>query len=93
MPDWVASSPASAAAIAASADSTVACDEIVEQQQAGNLAQPIASVVDDRQQISEQPLAVAFQQRSRGVGMVAMIALDTDDQVDLLSYCQTLPAK
>ena len=28
-----------------------------------------------------------------GVGMVAMIALDVDDQVDLLSYCQTLPAK
>jgi thiosulfate dehydrogenase len=28
-----------------------------------------------------------------GVGMVAMIALDVDDQVDLLSYCQTLPAE
>jgi len=27
-----------------------------------------------------------------GVGMVAMIALDIEDQVDLLAYCQTLPA-
>jgi cytochrome c553 len=26
-----------------------------------------------------------------GVGMIAMIALDIEDQVDLLSYCQTLP--
>ncbi len=28
-----------------------------------------------------------------GVGMVAMIALDIEEQVDLLSYCQTLPSK
>jgi len=28
-----------------------------------------------------------------GVGMVALIALDTDDLVDILAYCQTLPAK
>ena len=27
-----------------------------------------------------------------GVGMVAMIAIDIEDQVDLLAYCQTLPA-
>jgi thiosulfate dehydrogenase len=28
-----------------------------------------------------------------GVGMIAMVALDVDDQVDLLSYCQTLPVE
>jgi thiosulfate dehydrogenase len=28
-----------------------------------------------------------------GVGMVAMIAIDIEEQVDLLSYCQTLPAE
>lgn len=28
-----------------------------------------------------------------GVGMIAMIALDIEDQVDLLSYCQTLPTE
>lgn len=28
-----------------------------------------------------------------GVGMIAMIALDVDEQIDLLSYCQILPAK
>jgi cytochrome c553 len=28
-----------------------------------------------------------------GVGMIAMIALDIEDQVDLLSYCQSLPTE
>jgi thiosulfate dehydrogenase len=28
-----------------------------------------------------------------GVGMVAMIAIDIEDQVDLLAYCQKLPAE
>lgn len=28
-----------------------------------------------------------------GVGMIAMIALDVDEQIDLLSYCQILPAE
>jgi thiosulfate dehydrogenase len=28
-----------------------------------------------------------------GVGMVALTVLDTDDLVDILAYCQTLPAE
>ena len=28
-----------------------------------------------------------------GVGMIAMVALDVDEQIDLLAYCQTLPAE